>query len=57
MGIGNGHFFHADMVSLQWVPVSVYVCLDWKRFSQRNPILGKERCYLLGLITCEHRRM
>ena len=41
MGTGGerqGHFFHADMSFLQWVAGSVYVCLNYKRLSQRNPI-------------------
>ena len=30
------HVFLSDMSFLQWVPGSVYVCLNSKRFSQRN---------------------
>ena len=57
-GDRHGHVFHADMSFLQWVPGSVYVCLNCSRLSQRNPIyLGSKRHYLLGLITCEHHRM
>ena len=36
------------MSFLQWVPCSVYVCLNCKRFSQRNPIFGQQRALFVG---------
>ena len=39
MGTGgerHEHVFLSDMSLLQWVPGSVYVCLNCKGFSQRN---------------------
>ena len=39
MGTGGDrheHVFHPHMSFLQWVPGSVYVCLNSKGFSQRN---------------------
>ena len=47
-GDRHGHVFHADMSFLQWVPGSVYVCLNCSRLSQRNPIFGQQKTLFVG---------
>ena len=46
MGTGGDrheHVFLSDMSLLQWVPGSVYVCLNCKGFSQKESIAFEEQ--------------
>ena len=47
-GDRHGHVFHADMSFLQWVPCSVYVCLNCRRF--KHHIRGDEHPFTSLLI-------